>query len=318
VTAAPILRHRNDTIRTDNDNEDRTPRIRMYNVKSNTDAIVQFLNNPWDDPDHDWFDYKELRAFGGLKSGHQLPPGLAVFPAIARDPLIDMIEPGKFDEGGNVYPKKVVAVNAIFLGGVMGEKNADYEPQPGQHIILKFSNMLAQQVESKLMERRDEDPNFDCTLFAWNLRVDVPKGDGGKPAYINSTVRLTKNSEVTPVDPTEPYAIDEILGDMRARVEDAVREINASMASRNIISEPVSVEDPFTDDDMAVEELEKAVAAFGTDATAVDPFDGIADTRLKKLLVDAGVAAPRGASREVLINLANSIGWTSAADLPTK
>ena len=315
MTAAPILRHRNDTIRIDNDNEDRSPRIRMYSVKSNTDAIVQFLNNPWDDPDHDWFDYKELRAFGGLRGGYLLPPGLAVFPAIARDPLIDLIEPGKFDEDGKVYPKKVVAVNAIFLGGSMGEKNSEYEPEPGQHIILKFSIMLAQQVESKLMERRDEDPNFDCTLFAWNMRVDVPK-EGGKLVYIQSTVRLTKNSEVTPIDPVEPYAIDTILGDIRARVEDAVKVINMEMASQNVISSPVTVEDPFTDDNTAVEDLENAIAAFDGAATVVDPFDGIADTRLKKLLVDAGVAAPRGASREVLINLASSIGWTSSADLP--
>jgi hypothetical protein len=315
MTATSILRWSDSDSANNETYEDSTPQIRIYNVKTNTDALLWFFNNPLDDPTHDWYQYKELRAFNGLRSGHKLPPGLAVFPAIQNDPLTSLIEPGKYDENGEVWAKKVIAVNAIFLGGVMGEKDAKYEPQPGQHIIVKFSSNLGTQAKTRLI---DEGEGFDCRDYAWRVSVDVPIGKDGTPIYVSSQLRMMKKTLEHPVDDIEPYKIDEILGDIRARVEDAVREINVSMASNSIISEPVAVEDPFVDDDIAVEDLEKAVAAFGTDATEVDPFDGVADTRLKKLLVDAGVAAPRGASREVLINLANSIGWTSAADLPIK
>ena len=316
MTTVPILRwSHSENAGSSNDDTARSE-VRVYNIKSSTDAVLWFFNNPQDDPERDWYTYKELRAFAGLRSGHRLPGGLAVFPAVANDPLTSLIEPTKFDENGVVYPKKVWAVNAIFISGKMGEAKEKYEPMPNEHIIVKFSANLGGQARIRLL---DEGPDFDCRDYAWRLSVDVPKDKNGEPIYTMSTLRMQKQ----PFDKTDTYdipsySIPAIMEKTRLRVEEWVRSINDEMANSGAVKEPIAVEDPFADGSESIDELEAAVAALHDGGATSDPFDGVSDTRLKKLLQEAGVAAPRGASRGVLVNLANQVGWFTSFDLPTE
>lgn len=300
--------------------------VRIYNVTGRTDATIMFLNNPWDSPT-DWINYREIRAFNGLRTGHKLPGGLAAFPAVDRkegvspqtgrpimltvtDPLLDLIQPGQYDKDGRVRPAAVKTINAIFLGGRMGEKKSEYEPQPGQHILIKLSRRLGEQLVDKFNERRDENPNFDATLNAWNLSV---QGEG-----VNSNIVLSKNNDVQPpADDITSYDIPTVLAGMRECVEEAIGDINETMRMGSTIQEPPTVEDPFADNgDEVVESLEQAIANVDQAGLLTsDPFDGLSDARLKKLLVDAGVAVPRGATREALVNLAHTAGWADASDI---
>ena len=301
---------------------------RFYSVTGRTKATVQFLNNPWDSP-ADWINYREIRAFNGLRSGDRLPPGLAVFPAVDRkeqvspetgrrvmvtitDPLVDLIEPGQFDKDGKVKPVTVTAINAVFIGGRMGEKDSNYEPQPGQHIIIKLSRRLGEQLINKFRERLDENPNFDATMFAWNISI---VGEGAQ-----SNLELTKNTQATPTEGLEPYVIGEVLNDVRQQVEAAINNIANSMTAVSTIGRPPAVEDPFAGGESAVDDFEREIAALtSADMLApnavVDPFEGVSDARLKRVIADAGGVVPRGASRDILVNLANSVGISSAADI---
>lgn len=301
---------------------------RFYSLNGRTKAVVQFLNNPWDSPT-DWINYREIRAFSGLRSGHRLPGGLAVFPAVDReerispqtgkpvmvtitDPLLDLIEPGQYDKDGKVKPATVTSINAVFIDGRMGEKDSNYEPQPGQHVIIKMSRRLGEQLINKFRERLDENPNFDATLFAWNISI---LGEGAQ-----SNVELTKNTQATPMVGIEACDIGEVLNDVRERVEASIRDLADSMGATSSISHVPPVEDPFTDDDSTVDDFEREIAALTSAEmlapnAVIDPFDGVSDARLKRVIADAGAVAPRGATREILVNLANSVGVSSAADI---
>lgn len=306
---------------------------RFYSLTGRINATVQFLNNPWDSPT-DWVNYREIRAYNGLRSGDRLPGGLAAFPAVDRreqvspqtgkpvmvtvvDPLLDLIEPGQYDKDGKVKPATVLAINAVFLSGRMGEKDSNYEPQPGQHIVLKMSRRMGEQLINKFRERLDENPEFDATLFAWKLSV---QGEG-----VNSTIVVAKDtSGAVPSEGIEPYNIPEILNDVRQRVEAAVADIanNTPRFGAVRVSDIPDVEDPFTSDDTSVDQFEKEIAALTAadmlapePVVANDPFDGVSDARLKKAIASAGAVVPRGASRDILINIAGSVGITSASDL---
>lgn len=303
---------------------------RFYSVTGRTKATVQFLNNPWDSPT-DWVNYREIRAFNGLRSGNRLPSGLAVFPAVDRkeqvspetgrrvmvtitDPLLDLIEPGQYDKDGKVKPVTVTAINAIFVDGRMGEKDSNYEPQPGQHIIIKLSRRMGEQLINKFRERLDENPNFDATMFAWNISII---GEG-----VQSNLELTKNTQATPTEGVQPYDIGEVLNDVRQRVESAVNDIANSMMAASSIGRAPTVEDPFAGGNAATDDFEREMAALtsadmlAADPVVVtDPFDGVSDARLKRVIADGGGVVPRGASRDILVNLANSVGITSAADI---
>lgn len=305
---------------------------RFYAVTGRINATIQFLNNPWDSAT-DWINYREIRAYNGLRSGDRLPGGLAAFPAVDRreqvspqtgkkvlvtvtDPLLDLIEPGMYDKDGKVKPATVMAINAVFVSGRMGEKDANYEPQEGQHIIIKLSRRLGEQLIGKFRERLDENPNFDATMFSWHLSI---QGEG-----VNSSLMVSKGNESVPTEDMTPYNIGEILNDVRQRVEAAIVEIADQNQATSPIRAVPTVEDPFSGGEEAVEQFEKEIAALTSAdmlaadpimAASADPFDGVSDARLKRAIANAGAVVPRGASRDILVNLAGSVGITSAADL---
>lgn len=289
---------------------------RFYAITGRTDAYLQFLSNPWDIPkdtdgkDLDWVNYREVRAFNGLRTGDKMPGGLAVFPAADRkmsrssqtgnpiivtvnDPLMELVEPGRYDKDGRVGAWPVRAINAIFIGGVIGEKDPTYEPTPGQHIIVKLSKHLSGKLKAKLQERRDEDPDFDATQFVWKISVI---GEGA-----TSDVKATKSDKSLSTESVELVDINTVINDIRMRAEIAVSNLLGGTASA--VAPPPVVAD-IDDVDEAVANLTAAGLLDGSD----DFFHGVSDARLRKMIADAGAVAPRGASREILVNLALEAG----------
>lgn len=287
--------------------------VRTYAVTGKTNAVLQFLNNPDDQPKSDWVVYDEVRAFKGLYGGHRMPPGLAVFPVTGYDDkILDLVVPD--DDKPRAEPAKVMAINAIFVSGVMGEKNADYEPLPGQHIIVKFTYSKGKALKEVFDFRKDEDDQFDATLWAWSINFE----DAGKTS---ASLKVRRRDQEFPPDSIDPVNIHTMINGVRARVDEFVAEVEASLDAESPVSSPAAVEDPFLDAS-SVDDFEREIAALTSadmlakdPVVATDPFAGVSDARLKKAIGAAGGVVPRGASREILINLADSAGITSADDL---
>lgn len=291
----------------------RTNRTFIHAVTKHTDAVFQFLNNPWDDPERDWIFYREIRAFEGLRTGDQLPNGLKAFPSVDReqrvspetgrpvmvtinDPILDLVAPGRFDDGGRVKAAPVMAVNAIVVSGRV-VKNADYDPDPGTHVILKFSRRMGSILEDKFRERLDENPNFDATAFNWGIKI---VGEGPQ-----SSLEVRKAGEAMPATGVEAMDLPVLFGQIRSDVEEAI----AALDPRGHVATEPEVFMDRSNDDAEMDAIEAGIAAFqdaGVDVTEVAPnsYAGVSDASLRRRLTDAGVKVPRGASREVMLSLA--------------
>lgn len=316
----------------------RSGHVNEYNFTTASNVTVQFLTNPWDadnspnpsNPDSpaDWVVYDEIRAFNGLRSGHQMPNGLKVFPAnntamkvvnnqqiseYQPDPLLDYIQPGKYDDAkkNRHEPWGTFLVNAILVNGSLGGKK---DPAPGEHILLKFSRSTGDALKRALVSRYRDDNTFDATSVAWDLHV--PKG--------TKALDVAKNTDsFIPTDGLNPVNLKRMLVDKRRRAEEAIESFLADSGSAVVDPEDfgVATTDFGSADAIEFDEALKAVrdadlVADVIEANSDDPFPGVSDNRLKRLLVENDVMVPRGASRDVLIARAAKHGWTSKADLP--
>lgn len=307
--------------------------ISEYSFNPQADIVLQFLTNPWDDenlpaPGHsivDWIDYREIRAFSGLKSGHQMPPGLKTFPACdtninvvgkqqqrtwATDPLLEYIQPAKWEKEGTHRPSRVIAVNAVFVGGRFG---GDRQPTVGEQIVLKFSITTGGQLKDNLDDRHLENPSFDCTQHVWRVYV---KNEDTRTL----SVTMADQDMFIPSDDYAPTNLSRMMNDRRRRAEQAIQEMADEAGGVEAVEQFDSASE---DDEETFEAAFAAVKSAGIVANEVDPadaedaFKGVSEARLRRLLAEAGVSVPRGASRDVLVARAVDNGWSSAADLPS-
>jgi len=281
-------------------------------------AIVQFLNNPWDDPAHDWVLMREIRAFDGLRSGDEMPSGLKTFPSVdrreivspqtgkpametVRDPLLDLIKPGRYDSGPVHKPSTILVVNAIYIEGQLTNEGK-YDPDPGTHIVLKFSHRIGNILEDKFFERRSENAQFDATKFAWRLTFTGTGQNSGL-----AVDKLT-DRDIVPMDGIQPFDLPDLFGQIRADAEAHIASLDPGAAS-------VLAPEPFIDrsqDDAAMDLVEAGIAALqagGIEGTRELPgqfFEGMSDASLRRRLTEASVKVPRGANRSVLLALAEA------------
>lgn len=282
----------------------------IYRPKADKPVIVRFLSNPFDPPttitddgdtvDIDWLPYREVGCFDGLLGGLEMKGGPYEFPVFdivvnefgqrmnaprGTDLLFDSVLPKPRDaKEGRTRAKAsdMVAFNAIAVGGDWGGKKPEYDPKPGQHIVMKLSGAKARQLKEQLLSKLEEDEDLNITEGAWQILL--------KGADQSQTLILTRKTKgVEPLD-YEPELID--VFDYLNQIRDA-----AEAKWESLKSMAMEVDDLVDDDEDDVDAFEEAASA-ATDYSVMSP------ARLRKLLTDAGVEVPPRATTAVLVKLA--------------
>jgi hypothetical protein len=287
----------------------------IYRPKADKPVIVRFLTNPLDPPvrmdddgnevNTDWVTYREVGAFDGMIGGYEMKGGPYEFPVFdlaytadgqrmsaprGTDLLFESVlpKPQQVASGfTRAQANDMVAFNAIVIDGEWGQKKAEFNPQPGQHIVMKLTGDKARSLLLQLETKMEEHENLDPMTGGWQIHL--------VGADRSQTLMLTRKTKGIDELDYEPDLID---------IPGYLNEIrDAAEAKWDEIRGATDVEETFTDDDdddLVDEFEEKVAAAPSTDYTVMSP------ARLKKLLVDAGVEIPARATTAKLIELATT------------
>ena len=282
-----------------------------YRPKADKPVIVRFLSNPLNPPVEitedgdtipvDWVPYREVGAFDGLLGGLEMKGGPYEFPVYdivvnefgqrmnaprGTDLLFDSVLPKPRDaKDGRTRAKAsdMVAFNAICVGGEWGSKKSDFDPKPGQHIVMKLSGAKARQLLEQLLSKVEEDEDLDPTSGAWQIML--------KGADQSQTLILTRKTKGIPVLDYEPELIN-VIEHLNA-IRDA-----AETKWELLKNTSIDIDEDFNDDD------EDDVDAFEEAAAATTDYSVMSPARLRKLLTDANVEIPPRATTAALIKLA--------------
>lgn len=281
-------------------------------LKTGKPVVVRLLSDPANPPVNengeqtDWVFYREVGAWDGLLGGIKMKGGLMCFPVYdviyyedgtrtsaprGSDLLFDAVLPGEREikKGYNrAQASDMLAFNAVVVSGDFGGKKEEFNPQPGQHILIKLTGQkgrqLIEQLDVKREEADDAGIEFDPTTGAWQLSIT-----GTAPNTSLSAARKTKG--IPPLeDEVELIDVMEHLVFIREEAEKHWEEQKSAHTVGDVMT---------GDDDELTEEFEESVAA------AVD-YSAMAPARLKKLLGDAGVEIPARATTSKLVELAKA------------
>lgn len=275
---------------------------------------VRFVTDPATmGADHGWCLYREVNAFSGLIGGADMPNGLKEFPVddfeiIAdpetgrrmktrkADPLLKRVRPSKWDmEDGRNYAsaRDRVVCNVVYEGGDL-EKKEQYNPGPGQLILLKMSKSAYGDLKNAFETYRDVDDAFTPVGSAWDLLIE------GKGATSRLLVSRVKGEP--PVDVPDPIDTVRWVNDLRTAAERFVAELDYGMTEDGI-----SVE---YGEDAVVEQFEANVTQprdAGVDWTSIAP------TAIKRALLADNVSVPARIRTDELIELARAHNLDPAA-----
>lgn len=287
----------------------------IYRPKADKPVIIRFLTNPLDPPTRldddgnevnmDWVTYREVGAFDGMLGGYEMKGGPYEFPVFdleylpdgrrrsaprGTDLLYESVLP-KVNDQKKGYTRAqandMVAFNAIVVDGDFGQKKAEYNPQPGQHIIMKLTGDKARSLMLQLETKMEEHEDLDPTTGAWQIHLV-----GADRSQTLMLTRKTKNIDELDFEP-ELIDVPAYLNEIRDAAEAKWDEV------RGVAEEPEDFGGD--DDDDVVDEFEEKVAT----PPAAD-YAVMSPARLKKLLTDAGVDIPPRATTAKLIELAQA------------
>jgi len=275
-------------------------------IKTGKPVVVRFLTNPLDpsrDQDEDWVFYREIGAWDGLLGGIKMKGGCMTFPVYdvvyyedgtrtsaprGTDLLFESVLPSERDikKGYNrAQASDMLAFNAIVVSGDFGAKKEEFNPKPGQHIIIKLTGQKGRGLLEQLESKSEEFDDFNPLDGAWQLNIT-----GTPPTTNLMLTRKTKGIEALDYTP-ELVNVMEHLVSIREAAEAHWEEQKLLQVTQ------VGMSDEDDEDDI-VESFEEAVQA--TDYSVMSP------ARLKKLLADAGVEVPARATTAKLIELAKA------------
>jgi hypothetical protein len=276
-------------------------------IRTGKPVVIRFLSNPLTcDRNTDWTIYREVGAWEGLMDGRDMPGGLMEFPVFdveyfeqdgvimrrqaprGSDLLFDSVKPDKNDKknGRNrAQANDMIAFNAIVESGDFGGK-ADFNPQPGQHVIIKMSKPKGLAVIRGLEERDMELDNFDPLQGAWKLALI------GTPPTTELTMNRVK------VEPLDPEEIPEIINITEYMT--SVREAAEAFFESGVSGGSIEADEAIFGGD---EEIDEVIDEFEEKAKGPD-YSVMSPARLKTLLKEAGVEIPARATTAKLIALA--------------
>jgi len=279
----------------------------VWRLKTGEPRKGYFLQNPG--TPGDWVKYRELSAFEGLRGGVEMPNGLKEFPVYDQvlitdpdtgkskrttrpdnDPLIALVVPGKFAKNGKAKASDVMSLNFIEI-----VKDSETDELTHRHIVLKLSATASRTVLNFYRTQVEmNDGEFDMTAFPWTLTVT------GSGSASQLTLKPHRKDGPIDLDEFEPIDIIEMLGTVRAAVEDHVEQIrtggDATIAAAKDKAEADDGDIQFgNDEDDDDEALSKS-----------DKYAAFTDAKIRKLLKDAGAEVPPKANRPTLISLAVS------------
>jgi hypothetical protein len=276
-----------------------------WSIPSGRKIRVRFVTDPATlSADFGWCFYREVNAFNGLIGGAEMPNGLKEFPVddleLLTDPetgrrmqtrkpdiLLKRVRPSKWDmEDGRNYAsaRDRVVGNAVYESGDL-EKNTQYNPAPGQLILLKMSKTGYGDLRKAFAIYKNADPNFTPIGAVWDLVIE---GKGATARLI-----VTRANGEPPVDMPDPIDTVAWVNDLRASAEKFVFGLDSAAQEEGTTSF-------YGDDDEIVDQFEANVTAQGV---GVIDWTSIAPTALKRKLVAVGVNVPQRIRNDELIEL---------------
>ena len=288
----------------------------IYRLMAGKAVTVRFLTDPgkmsfeeslcvMHTEDNTWVKYREARAFDGYKgdrdASHKFIPVIdyEVTHTGARrdrkDPLQEQIRPSDADiKNKRPYAsaKDVMLVNVIYESGGLS-KNPDYDPNPGQVIVLALSPKQVETLGNEMKTAIKYKPDFTFTDGAWELMWH-DTGKGGPAGWELNIMQVDAPPLDTLPDPIDSLAI---LREIRAIAEFEVFGTGADT----------------TDD------IEEAMNQFASEDVADDDEPvpapkstvGRSPAYIKGVLRKKGVEVPNRISNEDLFALASEHGIAS-------
>jgi len=274
-----------------------------WSIPAGRKIRVRFVTDPATaSADFGWCIYREVNAFSGLIGGEEMPPGLKEFPVddieILTDPetgrrmqtrkpdiLLKRVRPDKYArEDGRNYAsaRDRVVGNAVYEDGDL-EKNTQYNPSPGQHILLKMSKTAYGDLKKAFAIYNNADPNFTPIGAVWDLIIE------GKGA--TSRLIVTRVNGEPPIDMPDPIHTVAWVNDTRAAAEKFIFGLDGA---REEVTESF-----YGDDDEIVDQFEANI----TSASSEIDWTSIAPTSLKRKLIAVGVNVPQRIRNDELIEL---------------
>jgi hypothetical protein len=283
----------------------------VFAPRMNEELTVRFVTDPSTKAaDHGWCMYREADGFPGLIGNYDLPDGLKLVPVkdfkveydpslernvkkAAVDPILQRMRPSQENvEKGLKYPDvaEKFLTNVIYLGGNV-KKNPKYNPVVGQHIVLKLSKTLADELMKAFANYRKIDPTWSAA---------------GKVFTILSHSRPVKYrveylSDYVPADEL-PEPLDTVawVTDLRRAVEKAVEAID------NGLINPTIVEDSIVGTDLDPAGEDEIVQDFVDGREAEIDWNSLPPATIRRKLNQAGVPTAAGLHRNELVALAKA------------
>lgn len=255
----------------------------------------------------DWCFWRSVASYNGFAGGIDPFPGLAEFPVFdiseewdeesqtwkqqwrknSEDPLLAIVKPSdreKRDSKMTANATDAGAMNVLWVSGdwETKEERKKYNPQPGQHFVLRLNKGRYLDVVNFIWDRIDEfgEENFN-PLDVWSIMVY----DDGKK------LRIKKVPKSEPVDPDEVPELIDIAGTLLEQREKVEAYIEAALAAEvgeesqdeepEDHAEPDEADEP--DEDEVKAPVKKSIAKKGPDYSVMPA------ARLKLLLKEADV-----------------------------
>lgn len=298
--------------------ENRNP---IYTLRSGV-TTVWFATEPWGPEASsrtDWLNYRSMSTMDGLKGGIALPPycyNVAVNDLLvvngkrivdrSRDYLVDLIAPSRkypsmnTKDGSGAKASDRLAVNVIIQTPKWNKetRSPEVDPRTGlpvldepKHVVLTMSATAARDLKMYFNTCREANDAYSALSFPYRLEYIVSGS--------NTTLKVSALKEMPQMHVPEPYNVQTVLSAQRAEIDAFVEGILSG-------SEPSAVADaPAPVDGLAYSEDSGTEPEFFSGSTEVS-FELMPVTRLRKMLVEAGVTLPPRATHAALIELAKA------------
>ena len=278
-----------------------------YNLPNGRTIRVRFITDPSTmDADHGWCVYREVNAWNGLIGDIKMPNGLKEFPVddfdivepfpgelrkVRKKDLYQMrVKPSRFDmeDGRNFASASTKIITSVVFEGGSLEKEDKWNPPVGQVILLKWGKRAFDLLESKLEDRRDEDPNFTLAGTVWEILVE---GTG-----INSKLSMSRVKNPEPMDLPDPLDTVDYVNNIRRQAEKFIDSLDGAAESYVVEDTVVESEEDVTN---AYEANRANIAA-----AAQIEWENVSLARIRAKLKEQGVFTGPKPTRDELIALA--------------
>lgn len=279
-----------------------------YALPNGRTIRVRFLSDPSTmDADRGWCVYREVNAWNGLIGDIKMPNGLKEFPVDdfdiiepfpgelrkvrKRDVYQMRVKPSRFDqEDGRNFASAATKIitNVVYEGGDL-EKDPKWNPPVGQQILLKLGKRVFDLLESKLEDKRDDDPSFSLTDTVWDLTVE---GTG-----INSKLSMRRVNDPDPIDLPDLIDTVDYVNNVRRQAEQFIDSLDGA-------ADTFHVEDPVVESEESVTDAYEANRS-NVAAAATIEWENVSLARIRAKLKEKGVFTGPKPTREELVALAN-------------